>query len=110
VVTHPTAEPSPLQSNQVSYVVESIKEFVNLETYDGRNESVPFSMIQQNLNEGPLNITGRAQVSTSESPNPVGAGLRAGSVVYFLHAPEADVDVLIEMAASGGTSCGGIQE
>lgn len=109
MVTHPTAEPSPLQSNQVSYVVESIKEFVNLETYDGRNESVPFSMIQQNLNEGPLNITGRAQVSTSENPNPVGAGLRAGSVVYFLHAPEADVDVLIEMAAAGGASFGGIQ-
>lgn len=109
MVTHPTAEPSPLQSSQVTYISESIKEFVNLETYDGRNESVPFSMIQQNLNEGPLNITGRAQVSTSENPNPVGAGLRAGSVVYFLHAPEADVDVLIEMAAAAGASFGGIQ-
>ena len=109
MVTHPTAEPSPLQSNQVTYVVESIKEFVNLETYDGRNESVPFSSIQQNLNDGPLFITGKAQVSTNENPNPVGAGLRASSVVYFLHPPEADVDVLIEMAAAGGASFGGIQ-
>ena len=32
-----------------------------------------------------------------------------GSVVHFLYAPEADVDVLIEMAASGGQSFGGIQ-
>ena len=31
------------------------------------------------------------------------------SVVHFLYAPETDVDVLIEMAASGGQSFGGIQ-
>lgn len=104
MVTHPTAEPSPLQSNQVTYVVESIKEFVNLETYDGRNESVPFSSIQQNLNDGPLFITGKAQVGQT-----VDRGLRASSVAYFLHPPEADVDVLIEMAAAGGASFGGIQ-
>ena len=104
LVSHPTAEPSPLQSNEVSYVVESIKEFVNLETYDGRNESVPFTETQQNLNDGPLFISGKKQLGQTQD-----RGLRAASVVHFLYAPEADVDVLIEMAASGGQSFGGIQ-
>ena len=105
LVSHPTAEPSPLQSNEVSYVVESIKEFVNLEMYDGRNEAVPFiSVTQQNLNDGPLVITGKEGSGETRT-----AGSRAGSVVYFLHAPEDDVDVLIEMAGAGGASFGGIQ-
>jgi len=104
LVSHPTAEPSPLQSEEVSYVVESIKEFVNLETFDSSNTTVPFSVTQQNLNDGPLFITGAARLGQT-----VGAGLRAPSVLFFLYAPEADVDVLIEMAASSGTSFGGIQ-
>ena len=104
LVSHPTAEPSPLQSNEVSYVVESIKEFVNLETYDGRNESVPFTETQQNLNDGPLFISGKKQLGQTQD-----RGLRAASVVHFLYAPEADVDVLIEMAAASGDSFGSIQ-
>ena len=87
------AEPSPLQSNEVSYVVESIKEFVNLETYDGRNESVPFTETQQNLNDGPLFISGKSNLVRLRIMVFVLA-----SVVHFLYMSEDDVDVLIEMA------------
>ena len=104
LVSHPTAEPSPLQSDEVSYVVESIKEFVNLETYDNSNATVPFSEKQQNLNDGPLFVTGAEKIGLTLTP-----GGRSPSVVFFLYAPEADVDVLIEMAGSGGASFGGIQ-
>ena len=83
LVSHPTAEPSPLQSNEVSYVVESIKEFVNLETYDGRNESVPFTETQQNLNDGPLFISGKKlQIGQTQDRDV----FEPASVVHFLYA------------------------
>ena len=104
VVTHPTADDSPLNSNEVTFTSESIKEFVNLETWDSFNAVEPFSTIQQNLNDGPLNVTGTARFGLSKS-----AGSRTPSTVHFLYAPEADVDVLIEMAAAGGSGFGGIQ-
>jgi len=104
VVTHPTADDSPLTSNQVTFTSESIKEFVNLETWDNFNAVEPFSTIQQNLNDGPLNVTGTARFGLSSSK-----GSRTPSTVHFLYAPEADVDVMIEMAAAGGDGFGGIQ-
>ena len=104
VVTHPTADDSPLTSNQVTFTSESIKEFVNLETWDNFNAVEPFSTIQQNLNDGPLNVTGTARFGLSSSK-----GSRTPSTVHFLYAPEADVDVLIEMAAASGDSFGSIQ-
>jgi hypothetical protein len=104
IVTHPTADGSPLNSNEVTFISESIKEFVNLETFDSFNISQPFTTIQQNLNDGPLNVIGKARTGLSQRD-----GTRSPSVTYFLYAPEADVDVLIEMAAAGGDSFGGIQ-
>ena len=62
-------------------MVESIKEFVNLETYDGRNESVPFTETQQNLNDGPLFISGKKQLGQTQD-----RGLRGKLVVHFLYA------------------------
>ena len=104
VVTHPTADDSPLTSNQVTFTSESIKEFVNLETWDNFNAVEPFSTLQQNLNDGPLNVTGTARFGLSSSK-----GSRTPSTVHFLYAPEADVDVMIEMAAASGDSFGSIQ-
>ena len=104
VVTHPTADDSPLSSNEVTFTSESIKEFVNLETWDSFNGTEPFSTLQQNLNDGPLNVNGTARFGLSPTK-----GSRTPSTVHFLYAPEADVDVLIEMAAAGGDGFGGIQ-
>lgn len=104
IVTHTPSDDSPLNSNEVTFISESIKEFVNLETWDSFNISQPFTTTQQNLNDGPLNVIGRAKTGLSPQD-----GTRSPSVVYFLYAPEADVDVLIEMAAAGGDSFGGIQ-
>lgn len=104
VVTHPTADDSPQNSNEVTFTSESIKEFVNLETWDSFNAVEPFSTIQQNLNDGPLNVIGTARFALAKSP-----GSRTPSTVHFLYAPEADVDVLIEMAGAGGASFRGIQ-
>jgi hypothetical protein len=104
VVTHPTADDSPLNSNEVTFTSESIKEFVNLETWDSFNVSSPFNTKEQNLNDGPLNVVGKPRFALVTSP-----GLRTPSVVHFLYAPEADVDVLIEMAGAGGASFRGIQ-
>ena len=104
VVTHPTADDSPLNSNEVTFTSESIKEFVNLETWDNFNGTEPFSTIQQNLNDGPLNVNGTARFGLSPTK-----GSRTPSTVHFLYAPEADVDVLIEMAGAGGDNFGGIQ-
>lgn len=104
VVTHPTADDSPLTSNQVTFTSESIKEFVNLETWDNFNAVEPFSTTQQNLNDGPLNVVGTARFGLAKSK-----GSRTPSTVHFLYAPEADVDVMIEMAAASGDSFGSIQ-
>ena len=104
VVTHPTADGSPLASDGVTFISESIKEFVNLETWDNFNDTEPFSTLQQNLNDGPLNV--RELLKFGLSPT---KGSRTPSTVHFLYAPEADVDVLIEMAAASGDSFGSIQ-
>ena len=104
VVTHPTADDSPLTSNEVTFTSESIKEFVNLETFDSFDATTPFSTIEQNLNDGPLNVTGTARFGLSKS-----AGTETPSTIHFLYAPEADVDVLIEMAGAAGASFKGIQ-
>ena len=104
IVSHPTADDSPLRSNEVTFISESIKEFVNLETWDVFNGTEPFTTIQQNLNDGPLNVRGTARFGLTTSK-----GSRTPSTVHFLYAPEADVDVLIEMAASSGDSFGNIQ-
>ena len=104
VVTHPTAQPSPLNSNAVTYVTEDPRIVVNLETYDSFNVVNPINTTSTNLNNGPLNVIGRPRTGLTPTPgNPV------PSVVQFIYAPEKDIDVLIEMAAAGGSSFGGVQ-
>lgn len=104
VVTHPTAQPSPLNSNAVTYTTEDPRVVVNLETYDSFNIADPINTTSANLNNGPLNVIGRPRTGLTPTPgNPV------PSVVQFIYAPEKDIDVLIEMAAAGGSSFGGVQ-
>lgn len=104
IVSHPNTFPSSETSNSVTYVTEDPRIVVNLETYDSFNILNPINTTSTNLNNGPLNVIGRPRTGITPTPgNPV------PSVVQFIYAPEKDIDVLIEMAAAGGSSFGGIQ-
>lgn len=98
VVSHPSTSPTSITSRSVSYTTLLPTEIVVVEEVDTSNNQVSSS--SANLNNGSLNVVG--------NPSQIG-GFIPASTLKFLYAPERDLDVVIEMAAAGGRSIGGVQ-
>ena len=98
IVSHPKAFPSSVTSNSVSYRTEDPRQILVIEEIDLSTEQV--NTTTSNLNSGPLNIQG--------NPSRFGDTIPA-STLKLMYAPEKDLDVVIEMAGSGGQSFSGVQ-
>lgn len=90
VVSHPLAKPSPIISNSVNYTTEDPRQIVNIESYE-RTPNLSFSSFSTNLKDANIYIAANI------------------NKIYTMYAPERNVEVLIEMAAAGGQSFGGVQ-
>lgn len=100
IVSHPKAFPSSVTSNSVSYKTEDPRQILVIEEIDISTEPEQVNTTISNLNSGPLNIRG--------NPSSFGGRIPA-STLKFMYAPEKDLDVVIEMAGSGGQSFSGVQ-
>lgn len=100
IISHPTAFPSSVTSSSATLVSVDPRQIIVTE----RNDVSVVTTVTNvyNLALGPANLL------TSAIEKPTGTEPPA-STINFIYAPEKDVDVIIEMAASGGSSFQGVQ-
>ena len=94
-VSHADAEPSPILSNEVAYITSTPTNNIYsqlVSSHAGVSDAVETTSV--NLSLGPLNLIGRE----------IERGGRNPTKLNFLYSKDADVDVLLEIAAAGGSS------
>ena len=93
-VSHPDALPSPITTNKVAYI-PSIKEATIYSQHVYSHATAPrVSTKEANLNLGAFNVSPRSSIP----------GLAAASTLNFLYSTDKDIDLLLEIAAAGGSS------
>jgi len=98
-VSHSDALPSPILSSEVAYVTVTPTTYVYSQFIDPTVSGGNVSTNEANLNIGPLNVTGRENASQG--------GERNGGQLSWIYSPNQNIDVLLEIGASGGSSYGG---
>ena len=99
-VSHPDALPSPILSNEVTYITTSVENTIYAQYFDdklGPNE-IEIYNTTADLSLGPLNAPFKETGDTND---------RNATTLNFLYSPDKGLDLLIEIAAAGGSSYGG---
>ena len=97
-VSHADAEPSPILSNEVAYITTTPTNTIYsqlVSSHAGVSDAVETT--SANLGLGPINLAGRE----------IERGGRNPTKLNFLYSKDADVDLLLEIAAAGGASYSG---
>ena len=92
-VAHSDALPSPILSSSVTYITSTPTSTIYSELFQG-SPSVTVETTSANLGLGPLNLIGRE----IERPG------RNATKINFLYSKDSDIDLLLEIAAAGGSS------
>ena len=92
-VSHADALPSPILSNTVAYITSTPTSTIYSELLQ-LSPSVTVETTSANLSLGPLNIIGREIERTG----------RNATKINFLYSKDSDIDLLLEIAAAGGSS------
>jgi len=95
-VSHGDALPSPILSDEATYITTAVEETIYAQYYDDVANEVFNTTADLSL--GPLNAPFKETGTTSE---------RNPTTLNFLYSPNKNIDVLLEVGAAGGSSFGG---